>query len=33
MQAFHGQGKLDRFIHWANEQAHIDEQDITQVLN
>ena len=32
MHAFHGKGKLDRFIRWAYEHARIHEDDIRKVL-
>jgi CRISPR-associated endonuclease/helicase Cas3 len=32
MHAFHGQGKLDRFIRWTYEHARIHEEDIRKVL-
>ena len=32
MHAFHGKGKLDRFIRWAYEHARIHEKVIRKVL-
>jgi hypothetical protein len=32
MHAFHGKGKLDRFIRWAYEHARLHEDDIREVL-
>lgn len=32
MHAFHGKGKLDRFIRWAYEHVRIHEEDIRKVL-
>jgi hypothetical protein len=32
LHAFHGRGKLDRFIRWAYEHARIHEEDIRKVL-
>lgn len=32
MHAFHGKGKLDRFICWAYEHARINEGDICKAL-
>ncbi len=31
--AFHGEGKLERFIRWAYEHARMHEDDIQKVLN
>ena len=30
---FHGQGRLERFIHWAHEHAQLHENDIRAVLD
>lgn len=30
--AFHGHGKLERFIHWAHEHARIHQDDMRKVL-
>jgi hypothetical protein len=32
MHAFHGKGKLDRFIRWAYEHVRIHEDNIRKVL-
>ena len=32
LHAFHGQGRLDRFIRWAYEHARIHEDDIRKAL-
>jgi len=32
MHAFHGHGRLDRFIRWAYEHARMHEEDIRKVL-
>ena len=32
MHAFHGKGKLDRFIRWAYEHARLHEDDIHEAL-
>ena len=32
LHAFHGQGKLDRFIRWAYEHVRLHEEDIRKVL-
>jgi hypothetical protein len=32
MHAFHGKGKLDRFIRWVYEHARIHEDDIRKML-
>ena len=32
MHAFHGKGKLDRFIRWAYEHARLHEGDIRRML-
>jgi hypothetical protein len=32
MHAFHGKGKLDRFIRWAYEHVRIHEDDIREVI-
>jgi hypothetical protein len=32
MHAFHGKGKLDRFIRWAYEHARLHEDDVRKVL-
>jgi hypothetical protein len=32
VHAFHGKGKLERFIRWAYEHARIHEGDIRKVL-
>ena len=32
MHAFHGKGKLDRFIRWAYEHARIHKEDVRKVL-
>jgi hypothetical protein len=32
MHAFHGKGKLDRFIRWAHEHARLHENDIQEAL-
>jgi hypothetical protein len=32
LHAFHGKGKLDRFIRWAYEHVRIHEEDIRRVL-
>jgi uncharacterized protein (TIGR03083 family) len=32
MHAFHGKGKLDRFIRWAHEHVRIHEEDIRRLL-
>ena len=32
LHAFHGHGRLDRFIRWAYEHARIHEEDIRKVL-
>jgi hypothetical protein len=32
LHAFHGQGKLDRFIRWAYEHVRLHEEDIRKAL-
>ena len=32
VHAFHGKGKLDRFIRWAHEHARLHEDDIHEAL-
>ena len=32
MHAFHGHGRLDRFIRWAYEHVRLHEEDIRKVL-
>ena len=32
LHAFHGHGKLERFIRWAHEHTHIHENEIRQAL-
>jgi hypothetical protein len=32
LHAFHGRGRLDRFIRWAYEHVHLHEEDIRRRL-